>query len=327
MYLSHLDLSRLRLSADDVKRLPPSGSPLLALIQEKVVHLSARLNQRVCKQVAITPFIEGPDVPQSADDTSTESVTLEEKTRSRSSDSRNKSISSYLGHCLNPRLSDLADQLASSSSLRSFSLEAMADNEWPGHLLYPRTFAKILRSLPPGLRSVHIDVCGINAVAYEEDYVHICPILGGRLREFESVRLRLPCICPELIRSNGSQGRLQKLIIRLNQSFISDWAPIKYSDAKLCSSHYPKSDPEDLFKDMVLAGLAQGRQLAKDMFRISFRDPREPGINVGLIDCISNEFLIDPNEIFYCDEDGSEWDFWEERDSLLPGFNFDWQNF
>lgn len=321
VYLSDLDISRLRLSAYDVERLPPSGSPLLKLIQEKVVHLSTRLEQRAYRQVAITPFIEGPDVPQLADESLTDPWTS--NSEARSSVPRDKSISFFPAHCINPGLSGLVDLLTSSSSFRSFSLEAIADSECLGYILYPRTFAKILRSLPSGLRSVHLDLCGRNAVAYDEDYEHICPILGGRLRQFESVRLRLPYVCPELIRNSGSQGRLQKLIIRLNQPLLSDYSGgLGYYEAKLCSS---RSNSKGMPRDIVLAGLAKGRSLAKDLFRISFRDPRGSGINVGLIDCIFNEYLVEPSDIFCYEEDGSEWDFWEEKDSLIPGRNFDWQ--
>ncbi|KAL8822557.1 MAG: hypothetical protein Q9191_006708 [Dirinaria sp. TL-2023a] len=326
VYLS--GLSELRLSAYDVELLPPFGSPLLRVFQGEVVHLSIYLDQTLSRKVATTPFIEGPEVPQSDDEASIESIAIEKE--AKSSDSRDGTTFSLPGQGINPRLSDLADQLASSFSLRSFSLEVMAevmaDSEWLPYILHARTFAKILRSLPPGLRSVHLDLCGTNAVAYETDNAHICPILGARLGDFESVRLRLRCICPELIRSSGPQGRLQKLIIRLNQPMLSDFTgDQEYFDAKLCSSQCLGSESKELLKDMVLAGVAKGRQLAKDMFRISFRIPGKSSIDVELIDCISNQRLFKGSAIFCYEEEGCKWDFWEESDSLLPGINFDWQ--
>ena len=324
VFLSDLDLSKLRLSAYDAERLPPKGSPLLELFQKKAVNLSIYLAQKFFKQKTDNPFIEDPRTPQSADWSSEQSA---DETPEESMTSQGTAISHSQGRRINTRLMDLFDQLANSPSLRSLSIEVRTDSEYLGDPMCPPTLAKMLRSLPPGLRLVHLDLCSSNPVAYERDHLHICPILGNRLGDLECVRLRMRFICPEVIRHSAVRGHLQKLIIKLNQPLDSDYDSVNFDyDAQVCPSHSTEWDTKDLLKQMILEGVAKGTDLAKDMFRISFRDPRGSGINVGLIDCISNQLLFDPSEIFCYEDEGSEWDYWEESDSLITGNNFDWQN-
>ena len=59
------------------------------------------------------------------------------------------------------------------------------------------------------------------------------------------------------------------------------------------------------------SGVAYRRHLAREMFRIAFRVPRLPGIDVSVVDCLMNEILYTPSKSFRYKDDGISWWFYE----------------
>jgi len=121
---------------------------------------------------------------------------------------------------INQQLRYLADNLPFFGNLQSFSFEASCENDaddgprWD--YLYAVTVFHLVQKLPAGLLSLNLDICGTELFENGGSELHMCQLLGQRLKEFRSVRLRLRSICPELFQDCKVSDSLEKLIIRLN---------------------------------------------------------------------------------------------------------------
>ena len=74
---------------------------------------------------------------------------------------------------------------------------------------------------------------------------------------------------------------------------------------------------------MIDAGttFAKGTPSLK-VLRISFRENEHSGINLVVADCVKRRFMYDPSEIFCYEDDGRNWDAWEEKENLFNGGPF-----
>jgi hypothetical protein len=130
-------------------------------------------------------------------------------------------------------------------------------------------------------------------------------------------------ICPKLFQDCNVIDSLDNLIIRLNLPMYSDYdGDNEHYDAKLCRQYGRTLIPQDLMKKMASIGIAYGRQLAHQTFRIGCRGPGISAINLCVIDCLSKEVLCNPSEIFCYEEDGRSWGWNEENQYLRRAGRF-----
>jgi len=322
-YLKDLQLSKLRLSSHDLERLPPKGSLLFRLIQRKANHMSITLVGHPSRKVSLTSWDEGPSESRIAKDREgdiDERVIVNGKTIRIWEGDWQPALQNWK-RLINQQLRYLADSLPFFGNLQSFSLEASCENDaddgprWD--YLYAVTVFHLVQKLPAGLPSLNLDICGTELLDSGGNGVHICPLLGQRLKEFRSVRLRMRSICPELFQDCDVINPLDNLIIRLNLPTYSDYqCDNEYYDAKLCRQYGQKVAQQDLTKKMASIGIVYGRQLAHQTFRIGYRDPKFSGINLRVVDCLSKEVLYNPFSGFCHREDGRSWCWNEERQSL-----------
>jgi len=328
-YLKDLQLSKLRLSSYDLERLPPKRSLLFRLIQRKANHMSIKLVGRPSRKVSLTSWDEGPMESRSAEDQEDdidERVIVNGKATRIWEGDWQPALQNWR-RLINQQLRYLTDSLPFFGNLNSFSLEASCENDaddgprWD--YLYAATVFHVVQKLPVGLPSLNLDICGTELLDNGGNGIHICPLLGQRLKEFRSVRLRMRSICPKLFQDCNVIDSLDNLIIRLNLPMYSDYdGDNEHYDAKLCRQYGRTLIPQDLMKKMASIGIAYGRQLAHQTFRIGCRGPGISAINLCVIDCLSKEVLCNPSEIFCYEEDGRSWGWNEENQYLRRAGRF-----
>lgn len=330
-----MQLSRLRLSAYDLERLPPQESLLFRLIRHKTKHISIKLLGHPSRKVSWIAWAQGPESPTSDDEGSED---LEEPTIMNG-----RAVRIWKGDwqpamqnwriLINQKLKFLADNLPQFADLRSFSLEATCEDKpdrgprWD--YLYAETVAHLVRQLPTGLSALLLDLGGTKLITEENHPVHICSVIGERLEDFRCVRLRTRNICPAILQNSQETTRLEKLVFKLHQPWFpgspeSSGPSNEIFDASPCSTSANQITKPELLREMVCSSVAYGRRKAGKTLKIGFRDPRGSGINVNTIDAIANTVLSDPSELFCCEEVGRYWDFSEEFQSLQPIGGFDW---
>ena len=196
------------------------------------------------------------------------------------------------------------------------------------------TMYKFISSWPRSLTSFTLDTCGSNIAPTNGDEIHLCALLAARLDSFQNVRLRMRRICPAIFPKPQTQpfegSKLRMMIIKLTLPYFQPdnsetFDGRKEYDVVLCDCALPPStsDPQRGNERPIHAAisLAASRFASSrpnlEMLRISYREPGGSGINVIAADYLSGRHYIDPNEIFIYEDEGAEWEDWEEDDERL----------
>ena len=337
VYLSRLPLSDLYLASHrDLDILPSPDTTLGHLIQTKTRRLSVRLVGHPCKFPSMMPWHDNIDIKLGHDgmkklrdwhcdwttvgpvrDTSYRKLwRWHEETRT---------LHRWAGR-VNKKLIELAAMLPD-TSLDEFSFEAASESE--GDLgprwdyLHDSTLRSLISSLPPFLNNLTIDLCGSRLITPDRgrDPAHICPLIGDRLPDFQNVRLRLRCICPEVFQFSSSkvktQPKLKTLVIKLILPFFPDGMN------KFCKRYdeFDASPCEEsaipLYKRMIAAGVKSTNNFpGLSMMRISYRNnDYEYNICRHVADCVREQHMVD-GKVFCYEDDGSEWVAWENGENL-----------
>ena len=233
---------------------------------------------------------------------------------------------------MNNKLAELAGWLPAIEGLEELCFEASSEydgTEGPRwDYITGASVTGLISSLPSSLKNLTFDTSGSTIVTSKDDRkpAHLCHLIGGRIRDFQHVRLRMRHICPEIFRTlaaSTTASKLQSLVIRLS---LPDFPPATYEgrggpaefDAQPC-----KSDGAPLQKTMIDSGAVFVRENPSvKKLLISFREPGNSGINVTVADCVDRRFMYDPYEVFYYEDDGRNWVAWEEKNDLYPGVSF-----
>ena len=185
------------------------------------------------------------------------------------------------------QLESFATFLLSYTALDEFSLEISSKHEashgpWWDYI-YDNSLKSMLSSLPKGLTRLIFDTSGSRIISCDGDDatpVHFCPLLARRLRDLHHVRLRMCCICPEVLEPHGAEdtvaSRLESVVISLCLPMFPHEDSCQYKE----SSIVPKrcvTEPEGqslltLYQEMGVAGIDIAKKLPLvAMLRISFR--------------------------------------------------------
>ena len=221
---------------------------------------------------------------------------------------------------INKKLVALAAILSGTKNLEEFSLEASSENDtnlsprWD--YIHDSTIQSLLVSFPSSLNNLTLDLSGSRAITPDRGRkpVHLCPLIAKRLHDFQQVRLRLRCICPEIFQpfssNTNAESRLRTLVVRLSLPYLkatNDWYTVDdMFDAKPCDVI-----PVPLYKRMSVAGAEFRKKLpGLSMMRISYRSPKS--ICLHVIDCVRERLMIEGTDVFFYEDDGTEWNAWEE---------------
>ncbi|MCJ1237152.1 hypothetical protein MMC14_005137 [Varicellaria rhodocarpa] len=237
---------------------------------------------------------------------------------------------------VNTQLDSFATFLFSCTALDEFGLEISSENNaslgpcWD--YIYDSSLKSILSSLPKGLTRLTFDTCGSRTISCDGDDatpIHLCPLLARRLRDLQHVRLRMRCICPEVLELHRAEdtaaSRLEYMIIRLCLPTFPYQDRDQYSelsaDPKRCVTEPESGSLPTLYREMVFAGIDIAKKLPLvTMLRISFRGQWESCINLMVVDCLTREEIDDPGpEIFFYEDDGSRWHGWEDGNLTVVG--------
>ena len=339
VYLSRLPLSDLYLASHrDLDVLPSPGTALGHLIQAKTRRLSVRLVGHPCKCPSMVPWHDnihtklGHDGMKKLRDWHCDWTTVGPVRDTSRRDpwrwhEETRTLHRWAGR-VNKKLIELAAMLPD-TSLDEFSFEAASEFEgergprWD--YLHDSTLRSLISSLPPFLNNITIDLCGSRLITPDRgrDPAHICPLIGDRLPDFQNVRLRLRCICPEVFQFSSSkvkmEPKLKTLVIKLNLPFFPDGMDQSFHN------HFNRFDasPCDesaipLYKRMIAAGVkSTNNSPGLSMMRISYRRNRyRKNICLSVADCLRKRYMSDGNEVFCYEDDGSEWVAWESGENL-----------
>ena len=341
VYLSGLELSSLYLSSRDLERLPHAQCPLSKLIQSNTTRLSLRLVGHPSRQIAKCPWHaqqlddddenDDDDLDELREDWTT-AVPIVTNDRKKMYDwtVEERRLLAWRKR-VNNKLADLAGWLPAIQSLEELSFEA--SSEYVGtagprwDYITGESVTSLVSSLPSGLKNLTFDTSGSTIVTAKDDRItaHLCSLIGGRIHDFQHVRLRMRHICPEIFRTlaaSTTASKLQSLVIRLSLPYFP---PATYEnhdgrtefDAQPCNA-----DGAPLYKAMIDAGTVFVRETPSlRLLRISFREPGYSGINLMVADCVERKFMYDPSEVFSYEDDGRDWGAWEENDPF-PGGTF-----
>lgn len=349
-FLSALPLSNIYLSSHDLLRLPPAHTLLSNLIAEKVERLSIRLIGHPSRQLAVRPWMNyvDPDKDESDDDEPFEDTADRDDWMTvgpiASTSHGRKSYAWHTEehqlrrwkHRVNEKLVALAKILPDFKNLGELSFEASSEQDgaigprWD--YLSGSTMERFLQSLPTGLVSLTLDLCGSRVVKSELDRtpVHLCSLVALRIQDLENVRLRMRHICPQVLDNSNNlpdiPSRLSSLVIRLSLPWFPEanyethsGYPYNEYDTEICPSSNGKllRSSGTLLDQMTESGNLFARTRKLNMMRVTYRDPNYSGINLYVADCAREKYLHDPREIFTYDDDGRQWDAWEMDDDSL----------
>ncbi|KAM0795683.1 hypothetical protein BDR22DRAFT_893927 [Usnea florida] len=355
VYLSQLPLSSLYLAShNDLERLPPSDTALSKLVQAKVNRLSVRLVGHPSKRPSLNPWHDDPtpwdfmDLDELDDDVldGTKKLTnwdcdwmtagpVETSGGGRWRWDQEQRVLHQWGISINRKVIDMATILPGCRNLEEFSLEASSEEcgrEGPRwDYLQDFTMFRLISSLPLSLKNLTLDMCGSRTITPEpgRNSIHLCPLIAERLRDFQNVRLRLRCICPDVLNTSPltptAESRLKTLVIKLSLPFFPD----AYDESNRYETGYdvePCSVTRvPLYKTMFAAGADYASRFpGVSMLRISHRwqsDTHSPeqnasNIELAVADCVRKRYLFDASEAFCYEDAGWEWYAWESSDSL-----------
>lgn len=351
VYLSQLPLSKLYLASHhDLERLPPPDTPLSSLIQIKTERLSVRLVGHPSKCHSVAPWHDntgldnidddglslfGYDGKKKRDTWHCDWMTagpVEQDIGLRWSWRREQKTLHRWAARMNRNLIELADILSASDNLLEFSLEASSEEDgeqgprWD--YVHDRTISIPISSLPVSLNNLTLDLCGSEAVTPDRERppFHLCPLIAKRLHDFQSVRLRLRCICPEVLNASSltpmAESKLKTLVIRLSLPYFPQASGESHAgnnkfDAKPCVA-----TASPLYKRMIKAGVNSTKEFPTlSMMRISYREPgrKNKGICLQVADCIRKRCMFEGSSVFCYEDDGAQWDAWEDSGSLQDG--------
>lgn len=161
--------------------------------------------------------------------------------------------------------------------------------------LHDSTPCSLILSPPPCLNNVTIDMCGSGIITRDrgQDVVHLCPLVGDRLRDFQNVRLRLRCICSQVLQPLSkpkTKSKLKTLFTKLNLLLFSD---VYYgSYGRLKASPWDGSEIP-LYKRMVTAGTESTKSLpGLCKMQISFRNDDRRNKCLQLADCFEGAIHV-----------------------------------
>ena len=339
VYLSRLPLSDLYLASHrDLDVLPSSGTALGRLIQAETRRLSVRLVGHPCNCTSVVPWHDNTRIEHGSDGMKKvgdlwcnwTTVGPVKDTRYRHSwrwHGETRTLHRWAGR-VNEKLVELAAILPG-TNLDEFSFEATSESEgkqgprWD--YLHDSTLRSLISSLPPFLNNLTIDLCGSRHLTPDRgrDPDHLCPLIGDRLPNFQNVRLRLRCICPQIFQCSSSevkfQPRLETLVIKLNLPFFPDGMDQSH---KRFEDRYDTSPCDKsavpLYKRMIAAGVKFTDNFpGLSMMRISYRNNSyRKNICLHVADCVTKRYMFDGCEVFCYEDDGSEWEAWESGENL-----------
>ena len=363
VYLSQLPLSSLYLAShNDLERLPSSDTALSKLIQAKVNRLSVRLVGHPSKRPSLNPWHDDP-TPWYDDSCPWDPMNLygldddlldgTKKLKNWDCDwmtagpvkitsgggkwrwDQEQRVLHQWEISINGKLIDVATILSGCQNLEEFSLEASSEKcgiEGPRwDYLQDFTMFRLISSLPLSLKNLTLDMCGSRTITPEpgRNSIHLCPLIAERLGDFQNVRLRLRCICPDVLNTSRltptAESRLKTLVIKLSLPFFPDShdESNKYNtgyDVEPCSvTRVP------LYKTMFAAGADYASRFpGVSMLSIShrwqsdFHSPKQNAKNIELAvaDCVRKRYMFDASEALYYEDVGWEWVAWENSERL-----------
>lgn len=338
VYLSQLPLSDLYLAShNDLEKLPPPNTALSSLIQFQTNRLSVRLVGHPSRRPSVAPWHDnaeierGQDEMKKWDDWDCDWITLGPE--------RNPADFGHVwrwrgetrrlhqwGGLNNKKLVELAAMLSSSKNLEEFSLEASSEYEhqqgprWD--YLHDSTIRHLILSLPLSLNNLTLDMCGSKAITPDRGrhVAHLCPLVAERLHDFQNVRLRMRCICPQIFQTSSvkTESRLKTLVIRLSLPYFPDSADERSKGDDKFNAKPCDVTAIPLYKRMIKAGAYSTKSYPElSKMRISFRSPGS--ICLRLADCVRKRCMFEGSEIFFYEDDGKEWDAWEDSETLQDG--------
>lgn len=335
VFLSSLSITDISFSARDLQLLPPRESPLMNLICERATRLSIRTVGHPSLQISKTPWISLPEAEKNDDDGADEddlkSSSLERTLVTSGIDAGKIHHSAHLScrpqeawmRRINTKLVELADRLASCTSLMELLFEASSEQEasagprWD--YVYDVSLAKIINGLPDNLTALTFDTCGTDIVPASEDPIHLCPLIAQHVGRVRTVRLRMRSVCPVIFNMANSLLAVESLIIRLSLPKFGDYSGgDNYFDAKRCFSK-ENTVARNHINLMCAAARVLARRHEFKMLRISFRDPQNPRVCLVAWDGITNQYLYEPPELYAYDDEGRAWKGWEDSETLQVG--------
>ncbi|MCJ1383336.1 hypothetical protein MMC17_006449 [Xylographa soralifera] len=318
IYLSGLNLSSITLSAWSLIRFPSTGL-LFDSIAARTLRLSIRILGHCCRTEVSRPWFESEET----EDDYSKSDSPEFDCASQVEGSAE---STRWDKKLNRKLGILAASLSSFVSLNEFHLQASGEELDTRRInLSTLTLQRLLESLPATVDSVTLDTCGAHLISDTPNSApsHLCQVIAQRLSSWRRVRLRMRRICPELLKLQSDPKsyvvKLERLTIKLNipTSAMNDYGGCYDAEACIFGDQKPTQDPKrdqkDFCKAMIRAVNATAKEYSLAMARVSFRD----GTNLIAVDCLAGRLLFVGSEIFCYEDDGDEWDPWEEDDTAL----------
>ena len=330
-YLSGLPLSDLYLSSHDLETLPPPNSPLRNLIQAKVKRLSIRLVGHPSKQVARRPWhvisysakVQEKET-DSDDDWTVSGPVRSEQWQAGDGCDWDLEIEQLLGpwsRDMNRLLTDFMGTLASFNDLRELSFEASSEEKissgprWD--YLFSSTMASSISYIPFSLQNLTLDLSGSNTFFNEQGKTrHLCPLIARRLHDFENVRLRMRCICPQIFdRSplhSWTTSNLKGIVVRLSLPNFPEASYELHDGLKIYDAQPCEPQIEHLCDRMVEAGSDFAEIYPRvSRVRVSYRYPAIHGRHLYATDCIEERRLVGLGNRFTFDDDGREWNEWE----------------
>lgn len=351
VYLSQLPLADLYLASHhDLDRFPPQDTALTHLIQTRTKRLSIRLVGHPSKCPSVLPWYDNTGLEPSSEQDGAkkwESWHCDWMTAGPKGDSakggdrwhwhgEQRALHQWASR-INKKLVELAATLPNSRSLEEFILEASSECEgehgprWD--YLHDFTIRSLILSFPSSLKNLTLDLCGSGVITPDRcrETIHLCPLIAGRLHDFQNVRLRLRCICPQVFQSllvtTGSESKLRTLVIRLSLPYFPEAVDEVHNgynefDAKSCAVTaiplYRRAIP--LYRRMIAAGLDSAAKFpGLSMLRISYRSQEKHSTNLAVADCVRKRYMFEPSETFTYEDDGSHWAAWEDSETLQDG--------
>ena len=338
VFLSGVPVTNLRLSSRHLQLLPPEGSLLTKLIREKATRLSISLVGHPSVDVSTSPWISLAEDNTDDHDDDLDSRPQEEWIVDSGYVDDKRGIEAdkiqYSAHLscrpqpawmrrVNSKLVELADKLATFTTLEEFMFEAFNHQDLnlvPGwDYIDDVTLGKIIAGLPNHLTALTLDTCGTEAVPASSDPIHLCPLIAQHAGKIKKVRLRMRCICTVVLNMAIEKLATESLIIKLSLPMFWNFGMGDCYNAKRCFSN-PRTPSGTAIEHMILAAGRLARRHPFQRLRISFRNPRISTVDLVAWDGVTDQYLYDRNFLCSHEDKGRAWNPWEESDALQVGF-------